>query len=203
MRVICFEGCHGVGKSTVINNLKERGFQTLDEAFLDMPSYTSLAPQSLTMEMTWISLWFTRLLRIKEQCQDPESAIFFADRSPFSAIYYSKTDQTTRQHIEFIIRSQIEELKASAGIEITTVLLTVPPSTLWSRIQTRLGLEPERRKYNEHMRSWMEETYSWYEMFRWDYRLCTERKVDAVVESVHKILGCGMPPMYRILEIES
>ena len=38
MKVLCIEGCHGVGKSSLLANLQQ-DFIVLDEMFTDMPSY--------------------------------------------------------------------------------------------------------------------------------------------------------------------
>ena len=46
MIVICLEGCHGCGKSSLCEKFQEAGYEVLDEAFLDMPEY-ALHPQSL------------------------------------------------------------------------------------------------------------------------------------------------------------
>ena len=44
MIVICLEGCHGCGKSSLLSHFEESGYTCLDEAFLDMPAY-ALHPQ--------------------------------------------------------------------------------------------------------------------------------------------------------------
>jgi RNase adaptor protein for sRNA GlmZ degradation len=56
MIVICLEGCHGCGKSSLLNHFDDSGYICLDEAFLDMPSY-ALHPQSLLMETKWVVSW--------------------------------------------------------------------------------------------------------------------------------------------------
>ena len=93
MIVICIEGSHGCGKTKICNEFEEADFWVLDEGFMNMPSY-SLHPQSLLMETTWVCSWFARLLKKQAElkasgCPDDEQ-IFFADRSPFSAVFYSK-----------------------------------------------------------------------------------------------------------------
>ena len=41
MIVICLEGCHGCGKSSLCKQMSEAGYSILDEAFLDIESYFS------------------------------------------------------------------------------------------------------------------------------------------------------------------
>ena len=40
MKIICLEGCHGVGKTSIINDLSLAGEIVLDEMFIDMPSFS-------------------------------------------------------------------------------------------------------------------------------------------------------------------
>ena len=108
-----------------------------------MPSY-SLHPQSLLMETTWVCSWFARLLKKQAElkasgCPDDEQ-IFFADRSPFSAVFYSKR---ASHLLTPLIQQQIEEVRAAAGIEIYTVHMSVEKELLWARdprsIDSRTG----------------------------------------------------------------
>lgn len=167
MIVICLEGCHGCGKTQLCREFENAGFEILDEAFLDMPA-NALHPQSLTMECAWQSYWFQRLLRkqhdLSLQGNDREK-IFIADRSPFSAAFYSKRGNL----IEPIIREEVLELREQANIYVYTVYLQVQVDLLWSRIQNRLLLEPERKKYREDSREWMDETVDFYESHSWDF----------------------------------
>lgn len=137
---------------------------------MDMPAY-ALHPQSLLMETTWVCSWFTRLLK---KMSDLKSAgggngkteqIFIADRSPFSACFYSRRGGS---YLDPVIREQIQEIREAAGIEVYTVYMKVDNDILWERIQNRLEMEPDRRKYDEDKREWMEKTVRFYEDFQWD-----------------------------------
>jgi thymidylate kinase len=170
MIVICIEGCHGSGKSAICKHLAALGFPVLDEGFLDMPSF-SLHPQTLTMESIWVSMWFQRLLT-KQQEEDKtrtsNHTIYFADRSPYSAVLYSKRCGNL---LRPLIDQQIAELAQQADIHIYTVYVKVEKEILWRRIQQRLKLEPARRKYNEDSRAWMEAVCEFYddEERKWDF----------------------------------
>eukprot|EP00792_Barthelona_sp_PAP020_P006657 TRINITY_DN3052_c0_g1_i1.p1 TRINITY_DN3052_c0_g1~~TRINITY_DN3052_c0_g1_i1.p1 ORF type:complete len:213 (-),score=44.64 TRINITY_DN3052_c0_g1_i1:53-691(-) len=161
MLVICLEGCHGCGKSSLCSNLCSLGFQILDEGFMNMPE-TCLHPQTLTMEFAWVSNWFLRLLEIKKS--SPENAIYFADRSPYSAEFYAPNGKLLKP----VIDMQIAELKEKCNINIVTVNLKCDRNTLWERISHRVIKEPHRKQYNEHLRSWMETTCDFYDSHEWD-----------------------------------
>ena len=169
MIVVCLEGCHGSGKTSLLSQLRHHGFSVLDEAFIDMPTYTeALHPQSLMMEAVWVTNWFERLLKCKAQIEgkDNEHRIYFADRSPYSAVFYSRKQ---RGHLlSPVIAAGIEELREEANIEVLTVHVTVQPDVLWHRIQQRLLREPHRHKFSENKIEWMHKSLNFYNNFQWD-----------------------------------
>jgi thymidylate kinase len=179
MIVICLEGCHGSGKSSLIKQFKDRGYQVLDEAFIDMPS-TCLHPQTITMETVWLANWMTRLLRIKDS--DDASEVYIADRSPYSAVYYAPHGELLRP----IIDAQVAELRDKAGIDIRTVHVRVAADVLWDRILKRLEAEPHRHAFNEHRREWMDRTQSWYDQQAWDFTV--ENSDVAIDDLAHALL---------------
>jgi thymidylate kinase len=133
---------------------------------MDMPDY-ALHPQSLLMETTWVCAWFRRILEKAAALSPAERsrAVFVADRSPFSAVFYSRRSGTL---LEPVIREHICEVAEEAGVHIVTLHLKVEPELLWRRIQKRLEVEPFRAKYREDKREWMETAQTWYDDFRWD-----------------------------------
>ncbi|KAM9983524.1 hypothetical protein ACTFIY_000245 [Dictyostelium cf. discoideum] len=194
--VLCLEGCHGSGKTELCKYFSKVGFTVLDEAFLDMPTF-SIPNQSLTMETVWVSNWFQRLLKMEliensnnnnnnnnnnknknnnnknnnnnhniNKFDNQHHKVFIADRSPFSAILYS---QNNGHYLDPIISEQIKELKKYTNIDIKTVYLKVEKDVLWERIQKRLQEQPERKKYNEDNYQWMHDTVDFYDSRKWDY----------------------------------
>ena len=165
MKVICIDGCHGVGKTAIIADIAKRGYHVLDELFFEMPKF--LVPsQSLTVEFIWISNWFKRILDMQKAGM-ADDAIVFADRSPFSAVFYSRASPEDRLALEKVIRGMIAEL-SRYNITIHTVGLLVEREELWKRVQRRLETEPFRREFNEDKRWWLDQTADWYESFGWD-----------------------------------
>ena len=56
---------------------------------------------------------------------------------------------------------------------------------LWNRIQARLAREPERVRYNEGKKDWMDKTLSFYDNFHWDACVSNdEGTLDEVAEKV-------------------
>lgn len=167
MIVVCLEGCHGCGKTGLWSQFRAAGFDVLDEAFLDMPPCPfPLHPQSLLLETSWVVTWFLRLLRHAEETKGREGPeqVFVADRSPFSAVMYGSNGHL----LEPVIRAQAQEVLSAANILLFTVCLQVEPDQLWSRICSRLTREPERAKYREDDRAWMDRVLERYGGFEWD-----------------------------------
>jgi len=132
---------------------------------MNMPDY-ALHPQSLLMETSWVCSWFTRLL--KHNAGVAEGApprVVFVDRSPFSAVFYASNN--TGGLLTPVIQEHIKEMRA-VGIEIVTLNLHVDRDMLWKRICARLEEEPERMRFNESSRVWMETTLDFYDSFEWD-----------------------------------
>ncbi|KAL0238848.1 hypothetical protein PCE1_004539 [Barthelona sp. PCE] len=174
MLVLCLEGAHGAGKSSFIDYLEKQGYSVLDEAFLDQPEY-GLHPQTLTMEFNWVSNWLMRLLRVCHELpvELDKKTIFVADRSPYSAELYSRKNGHL---LKPVIDAQIAELFESARIKVLTVHITCDSQTLWNRIQDRLRLEPERKRYGEHRHEWMTQAKEFYDNHGWDHTIDNSNK---------------------------
>ncbi|TMW65416.1 hypothetical protein Poli38472_008058 [Pythium oligandrum] len=187
--VVCLEGCHGCGKTSLCEEFEARGYRVLDEAFMDVPSY-ALHPQTLLMETSWVCSWFERVLRLASRVRLDKTMqnrphVYIADRSPFSAVFYARTGRL----LEPVIRAQQEEVEQAKNVQFYTVNINVEPELLWERIQARLEREPERVRFNEHKRSWMEQTLDFYNNFKWDFQVqngvCS---VSTVVDNITKEL---------------
>jgi hypothetical protein len=96
---------------------------------------------------------------------DPFLQIIIADRSPLSAVFYSRSDGHL---LEPLIRQYVRELREAADVHIITVHLSTERELLWSRITSRLAVEPERRALREDQRGWMDSVVSFYEGMAWD-----------------------------------
>jgi thymidylate kinase len=168
LTIVCIEGCHGSGKTHVLHSLKDAGHHVIDEGFLDMPDM-ALTPQSFTMELVWVAEWFRRVLMIYKAetcCVGARDKTIYADRSPYSALFYAPRGDLMRE----TIKQAIAELEG-VNIIIKTVYVKVDDAILWGRIQRRLAADPSRAKYNEGSRQWMDQTVKFYEDNKdlWDH----------------------------------
>lgn len=181
IRIYCIEGCHGSGKTNVVSELSRRGHQILDENFINMPQL-GIKPQSFTMELIWISHWFERALELKKT---PNSKVYFADRSPYSAVLYAEYGLLFKP----IIAQNILDLKR-AGIDIINVYVEVDEDVLWGRISDRLQKEPERQKYREDSRQHMTSVLDFYKSHDdlWNYTVNnTANDIEFVIQNILQI----------------
>ncbi|RQM17585.1 hypothetical protein DD237_003111 [Peronospora effusa] len=182
--VVALEGCHGCGKTALCREFQLQGYDILDEAFMNMPSY-ALHPQSLLMETSWVCSWFERVLRLADRVKPGQKQVFIADRSPLSAVLYSANGHL----LEPVIREQMREVQDYAGVQFYTVHVQVERKLLWHRICARLELEPERLRLNEHKLEWMEEIVTFYENFTWDLTVTNDkRSVATIAETISRLL---------------
>ncbi|RHY69548.1 hypothetical protein DYB37_003877 [Aphanomyces astaci] len=171
--------CLRSGKTSLCNEFAANGFRILDENFLDMPAH-SLHPQSLFMETKWVCSWFDRVLQLSHK-PNTQRQVFFADRSPFSAVFYAAHGKL----LEPLIRAQMDEVSKFADIEFVTLHVNVERELLWRRIQRRLQDEPERIRYMEHKRSKMEDCLAFYNAFPWDMHVVNDaRSLPVLAEQI-------------------
>lgn len=181
--VICIEGCHGSGKTSLVNWFSKMGFTILNEGF--MQESELLHPQSFTMEFGWVWNWFDRLMKIRAKYRNKDMVVI-ADRSPYSAVFYAHDDNGFK--MQDAISHMIEEVK-KIDIDIYTVMVHVDKETLFRRIASRLAQEPHRAAYNEHKIEWNEHIYKKYQAFnQWDLVLDNNQERKMFVELVHKVI---------------
>mmetsp|Transcript_10020 Transcript_10020/g.14751 ORF Transcript_10020/g.14751 Transcript_10020/m.14751 type:complete len:261 (+) Transcript_10020:47-829(+) len=205
LKVICIEGVHGAGKSSIVNWFKINGFHVIDEGFMTEEVY--LHPQTFVMEMTWITTWFQRLLKIKHEADEEskrtnkyKEIVLIADRSPFSAIFYARGGKGNL--FDSCIRESMKDLETEQ-IEILTVKIHVEKKKLMSRIAKRLKKHPDRKNYNEHLYEWNSSIYDKYEQYKgFDLVLDNTqdlKKFDDLIEQLLTSVNCRVQ---KIKEIE-
>ncbi len=64
-------------------------------------------------------------------------------------------------------------------MHIVTAHVAVDADILWTRIQARLAAEPERERYKEGDKKWMEHVVRFYESRDWSLRV-TNNEPDAI-----------------------
>lgn len=138
------------------------------------------------MESIWVSKWIERCLEKQKEAKlkhGTDQIIYFADRSPFSAVFYAKGPEG--KLLEPLIQAQLKQLEELAGISIITVYVKVDPDLLYARILDRLKREPGREKFNEASREWMEKTVNFYENNQlWDHTVENNTSIDDLVDKI-------------------
>lgn len=169
--VVALEGIHGVGKTTVINMLKEAGRTVIGEEFMDT-AMNKYSPTGIPRQVVWLANWIQRVVKASETTQ--RRNVLYIDRSMFSALMYN-TNEKDKDVMEYMIQKSLAELK-DMGIKVYTVLLTDDKQDAWKRIQTRLEKEPFRIEFNEHKQEHYKRV--------WNEYYCTRRNLwNACIES--------------------
>lgn len=101
--IVALEGCHGCGKTALVEEFESQGYRVLDEAFMDMPAY-ALHPQSLLMETSWVCSWFERVLRIANRVRKEPAA---SSRKQVRRLYIAACAYRHLPSLSSIIRSTL------------------------------------------------------------------------------------------------
>jgi len=109
--------------------------------------------------------------------------IIIADRSPLSAVFYSRSEGKL---LEPLIRQYTTEMREVADVHVHTVHLRTERELLWDRITARLEREPSRVSLGEDRREWMEKVLAFYDSMAWD--LTVPNNSDSVVELMTTVM---------------
>ena len=217
----------GCGKTELVETLSRRGWDVLDEAFLDMPRSLTLHPQSLTLEMRWVTDWCVTGLRVSPHSNpNPPLAatklnsrrsrfarvlrefdssgssrkVLFTDRSPFSAALYCQGTKGA-DFILPVVRAQMAELSQQAKIDFYSVRVSVDRDVLWRRVQDRLVREPDRAALQEDSKEWFDHVLGFYDRLEWDLVVdnTAEWNVDDVCDRALRGVACASPHFRELL----
>lgn len=88
IHLVCLEGCHGIGKTTLIEKLAADGFNVIKEGFFDSGP---INPKRMTSPLNEIEImrnWYKRVIAKVIELEDEDDKLVFIDRSPFACCAY-------------------------------------------------------------------------------------------------------------------
>lgn len=181
MYIYCIEGNYGIGKSTLINNIRARigDLHFINEGFMELYS-KEMDPNGVINEIEWISSWFKRVIELNES-NKRLSKIVIADRSPYSALFFMKS---CISEMKTIIDNMILELK-NYDIHVVTIHLKTERELNWNRVLKRLESEPHRLSFKENDRCKFDSVYNKYEEFVWDHEIEND---DFSIENINRLM---------------
>jgi thymidylate kinase len=178
MKVISIEGVHGVGKSSIINEFKKKGYVVLPEKFMSQ-CIPFLSKVSMYAQVLNLITWFGDVLDHKRRgCK-----LLITDRSPHTGLIYSKEEGLVP-----IIERIFTELK-EVGIEVITINIICDRLIHWDRINKRLLEEPERSEYNEHDQAWFEYIIDRYGKYTWNHTVDNTGGMEHTVGLIDDIIS--------------
>jgi thymidylate kinase len=172
--VVCLEGCHAAGKTTLLKLIEKSKYKIINENFLNNTK-CKLGVQSLTMEALWMMKWIEYVISL------PDNEIYISDRGPLSSIIYTKYGSNLLDALIIMIN----ELK-QIDINVVNFYIKVDEKKLWNRIQNRLKVEPNRKQYNEDSYNWMKNVIKQYEEFSWDIIIENNESINDIYNIVMK-----------------
>jgi thymidylate kinase len=206
--VVCIEGAHGVGKTTVCGELcallGDRA-RFLDEGFmaseqtpgadaanaLRRPSGEPVEQQSLVSEMLWATTWFKRLSAIGAAAGSGEqrTPIIVTDRSPFSAACFAKTDDpAVRPLVASVVEAMLAEVEGQWRVGVVTVCLSLDRDEHRRRVADRLRREPGREELGEADEGHLGAVWQWYRSQQWDHVITNCTKPTTTARRIAELL---------------
>lgn len=172
MKVICLEGVHGVGKSTLIETFKSEGFETMDECYL-FSQESLMHPQGMYFELDWVLRWFKNILEHVEK----KTRVLITDRSAFSAHFY--VHEKYKNALLTITRHLWEEIQQTVDVTFETIYVYASIDDIWARILIRAKDDPHREE--ELSMDFLKRIYKEYSEFKWDKKVehATTTKIKA------------------------
>lgn len=108
MKLICLEGIHGVGKTTLCEKYKQQGFEVLDEAFFDRRQINEFDVTSYMNEVQVMTEWFSKVYhKLSELYLRLDGAEYLVvDRSPLACFAYFGVQSSNFRYNEVISKEQ-------------------------------------------------------------------------------------------------
>lgn len=166
INIFALVGPSGVGKSSILSLMHKKGYPVLEERYIEYDMH-GLSNRDLLSKWYWIAQWFDGVLQYSQR----DVSFLITDRCPIEVVPYADEGYLL---YAALVRS-FRELR-EYGFALHLVYIRCELHTLWLRVQDRLKLEPERRKYGEGDFEYFRKVYMFYERQRhilWDHTIDT------------------------------
>jgi len=184
-RVISLVGMLGVGKTTTINALKQLGYGTLKEDYLEISNAISCDNRMILSKWAWISHWFYKVETYFRE--NPNNTDVFVDRSAIEAGLWTDTCKPLFEPIQLSLNEF-----CSLGYQMVNICLKCDYTVLQERLQKRLFVEPIRLRFNENNPQFIQSLYQSYTKAEpiWDLVIdaqtkSTDQICDIIINFLH------------------
>ncbi len=156
VKVIAYEGIHGVGKTLYLESLELSDKEVLlGEEFLDENSSCLLDRQGELSEFLWMANWLKQLIEAIET--NPDATTFYTDRSPYSGYIYANSGNSKL----YLVAENIISVLSDRNIaDVTIVGLERDKEKIWKDVQDRI--DPERVTLQEANRAHFDTVWDKY-----------------------------------------
>lgn len=162
IHIFCLEGLHGVGKTSICNALKDKGYTVIDEGFMSGDSFeeyvssfgSSCKCHTFALELSWVGKMLQSVCTLCNAHRKGEIVLkdrmIFCDRCFITPIIYGALTglgETAFLDLNTEINSSIA---GEFNAEFHYVYLTRPSiDGIFTKIMKRIEEEPVREKLNE------------------------------------------------------
>lgn len=199
--VFCIEGCHGVGKSTLLDMFSKETNQyvVIRENFLELEDEKNGLPLfSTIIQFQWLTQWF---LKVAEGLNTTNKPIMI-DRSPYSSLCYMKDSYGLAD----VIENGLDSLQKLFDVEFVMIRIDAPIDIIKKRIQKRIRMEQKRINLQELDMKHLKMTVKWYDshLTYWNATLNNEGDLDEVFKDftiiIEHYFNSLNVPKYKILQ---
>ena len=175
---------HGIGKTSVLEKLREKGYETIEEGFLEMVKY-SVEDNTVIDGVLYMTKWLKNVLQKSYEGH----ALVFSDRSMWSTMVYRNWIKEEFRDEFSKLLSKIHEELYFHGIIIKTIYIYDDKETVMNRIISRKCVETDRKcieldiKHYESIDGEYKNPY-----YKWDIMICRAgMDIDFLAEEVVKV----------------
>jgi len=164
--VISIAGAHGVGKSTIFNQVKKRvgdssKFKFFPERYVKKPPFPFGSPDkqiAFRSEIHFLQQFIKRNRSVVNYDLKYNGRILILDRTPLCVLIYSKSLNLKEKDYKLIL----DTYNSVKWKEDYVIYLTAKPNTILRRIIQRGSLEKIRREWNEREKDYLLKILSFY-----------------------------------------
>lgn len=166
IHVVCLEGCHGVGKTSLWKKLTQ--YMRIGEEFKKSQTSFMFSRQAFFPQMSWVMHWFEHLESVlraywsqdQQKFVSVKPVVVVTDRSPYSAEIY------TEQEPELLNRliQKLMGIYTDCGIDFHIIKLVRDKEDVWRDVVTRVSKSGSvRMQLKENNRDHFDRVWKKYE----------------------------------------
>lgn len=214
IEIITLEGEHGIGKTTICNELRKQGYEVIDEGFMSNDDFSDYIMSfngdckchTFALELEWVGRMFKRICMLCSKHRSGEHRlkgnVIFTDRTYITPVIYGALTSLGELGFLTICNDIAQTIEDEFNAVFKNVLIGRPDiDSIFDMIQKRIVKEPIRKELKENEYDFLIKVSCEYELRRKffhhvinlsDYGVNTpEEEVEQILEQVNPFLLVG------------